>query len=402
MIADLENWILAHGANLPETEIENFQKLSKVVRTERVIVNHQAERLDWLERFPAEDGAPYKQMTDEGMLWSHPEYEHRTEAIGHTGIAYFNELSVRNRASMADETKANRLQDSVWFNDFVNRAEQVLSGSVLNHYTTSFRAQTMVGGGMKSKTMLEKTTQNFKHNTSVYDDIGLANSGFLFFFIESPNAPHRGTRFALGDEGARPARISVPIGESGLLNHGWIMLSDFAQREYPDIMTKETNDAHTSWLPTRKADEEKKPKNKDFTHKVKHFEYGLGALTEEHMEAMSAEQDSNRRNAMSVVSPQASGDRDSMQVYSGPQGTRKVPDRLLQNVLVGPDIIPGLANRAALEVARIAVVNPTLAEGLKVLDGDQLMLFMLKDLFRPQAMIPNSLNIKPEWVQVYG
>jgi hypothetical protein len=250
--------------------------------------------------------------------------------------------------------------------------------------------------------MLEKTNPTFKHNTSVYDDIGLANSGFLFFFIESPHAPHRGTRFAQGDDGARPARISVPIGESGLLDHGWIMLSDFAQREYPDIMTNDANGAHTSWLPTRKAEEEKKARNEAFTHKVKHFEYGLGALTEEHMEAMSAEPASNRRNAMSVVSPQVSGDRDSKQVYSGPQGTHKVPDRLLQNVLVGPDIIPGLANRAALEVARIAAVNPALAEGFKKLNGDALMLFMLKDLFRPQAMIPNSLNIQQEWVQVDG
>ena len=230
----------------------------------------------------------------------------------------------------------------------------------------------------------------------------MANSGFLFFFIESPNAPHRGTRFAQGDDGAKPARISVPIGESGLLDHGWIMLSDFAQREYPDIMTNDAKDAHTSWLPTRKAEEEKKPKNEAFTHKVKHFEYGLGELTEEHLEAMSAEPDSGRRNAMSVVSPQVSGDKNSMQVYSGPKCTHKVPDRLLQNVLVGPDIIPGLANRAALEVARIAAANPALAEGFKKLNGDALMLFMLKDLFRPQAMIPNSLDIQPEWVQVDG
>ena len=69
-------------------------------------------------------------------------------------------------------------------------------------------------------------------------------------------------------------------------------------------------------------------------------------------------------------------------------------------MLVGPDIIPGLANRAALEVARIAAVNPALAEESKKLNGDALMLFMLKDLFRPQAMIPNSLNIQPDWVQV--
>jgi hypothetical protein len=300
---------------------------------------------------------------------------------------------------MTDEIGNRGLENRKWFKGFVDRAKLVLLDSVLNHYTTTIRAEAMVGDGMKSKTMLEKTNATFKHNTFAYDDIGLANSGFLFFFIESRNAPHRRTRFAKGDDDAEAARISIPINDSGLLEHGWIMLSDFAQREYPDVMTNDAKDVHTSWLPTRKAEEEKKAKNEAFTHEVRQFEYGLGELTEEHKEAMSAEPDSDRRSAISAVSPQASGDKNSMQVYSGPRGTHKVPERQFQNVLVGPDIIPGLANRAALEVTRIAIVNPTLAKGLKELDGAALMLFMLKDLFRPQAMIPNSLNIREEWVE---
>jgi hypothetical protein len=36
---------------------------------------------------------------------------------------------------------------------------------------------------------------------------------------------------------------------------------------------------------------------------------------------------------------------------------------------------------------------------MQSLDGDPLMLFMLKDLFRPQAMIPNGLAISSQHVQ---
>ena len=78
---------MAHGANLPETDIENFQMLFDVVRSERELVNQQAERLD---RFTADNDAPYEQMTAEGMLWSRPDYEHNTAAIDHTGKEYFD------------------------------------------------------------------------------------------------------------------------------------------------------------------------------------------------------------------------------------------------------------------------------------------------------------------------
>lgn len=399
MIADLFSLPLALSPQLNGDDNTQFMLLTETLIQERNDVEQQAKRLD---RFTRDPNAPYEQMTTEGMLWSHPSYEHSTGHIGQTGKAYFSALSAGNRDSMQGEAQQDNLLNEVWFNGFVGRATVALSGSVVNHYTTAKRAQEMVdGGGMKSKMMLEKTNAEFKHNTSAYDDLGLGNSGFLFFFIESPNAPQRPTRFAEGDgDNVRPARISIPIQESGLLENGWIMLSDFAQREYPDIVTTTSNDEHKSWLPTRATDEKKKDANKPFTQSVKHFEQGVSAMTADDMKSMMDEPSSERRQAMSAVTPQARGDPLSKQMYSGPQGTLEVPDRMMQNVLVGADIIVGLATRAALEVARITSVNTGLGERLQALEGDALMLFMLKDLFRPQAMIPNSFVVLPAHVQL--
>jgi hypothetical protein len=178
------------------------------------------------------------------------------------------------------------------------------------------------------------------------------------------------------------------------------MLSDFAQREYPDIQTNEAGDRHTSWLPTRASEQKAKPENAQMTEQVRHFEPGISPLADEDLDIMMDESvPSPQRQATSAVAPQVRGDAQSKQVYTGPGGRHEVPDRMLNNILVGGDIIPGLAMRAALEVSRMSKVNPTLAESFKALDGAALMKFMLKDLFRPQAMIPNSVAIREEHVQ---
>lgn len=195
------------------------------------------------------------------------------------------------------------------------------------------------------------------------------------------------------------SRISIPIAESGLLKNGWIMLSDFAQREYPDIATNAASDRHASWLPTRAK--EGKEKNPTMTQPVRNFTQGSGAIEmEDVMKFHETLPTSAQRQAATAITPQVRGDASSKQTYAGPAGAKhEVPDRMLNNILVGADIIPGLAMRAALEVSRIARVNPTLAGTLKTLSGPALMAFMLKDLFRPQAMIPNSVVVKPEHVQ---
>ncbi len=378
-------------------------KLKAILVREMEIVTAQSERL---VRFTANNDAPYEQMTEEGMLWKHPAYEHNTQNVGKTGKPYFQEMSSENMSEMLMESSSSegdhgRPNGEVWFNEFVSRAIDALSTAVVNHYTTTARARQMLAsGGMKSKVKLEKEAPEFKHNTSPYDDYVLGNSGFLFFFIESPDARPRGTRFAEGDEGAGPARISIPIQDSGLLDSGWIMLSDFAQREYPDIQTNTTNDRHASWLPTR-PEEQNRPGNAEMTESVRHFTQGVGDITEADMEVM---QDMSipapKRQVTPLASAQASGDAQSKQTYTGPGGARKeVPDRIRNNILVGADIIPGLATRAALEVSRIGKVNPALAETFKALEGAALMRFMLKDLFRPQAMIPNLVAITEDHIQ---
>ncbi|WP_202972106.1 DUF4157 domain-containing protein [Moorena producens] len=395
MLIDLSNWLLANSQTLTDNDKVKHSQFKEILENEREVTDTQARRL---EEYSAEPSSPYKQMTDEGMLWSQESFDHSTQKLGKTGKAYFEELSRLNVKSIKSDKSKMKLANEQWYINFVKAATEALSNAVVNHYTTSMRARAMLdGGGMKSKIMLEKDIPTFKHNTSPYDDLGLANSGFIFFFIESPNAPLRNTRFGGGDSNAEPARISIPIKESGLLENGWIMLSDFAQREYPNIVAKKGSDEHTSWLPTREKEQQgKKP---DFTEKVREFKPGLSPLSEKDINEMSSMTDSEKIQAFSAVVPQASGDKDSKQIYTGANRTLEFPDRLFNNVLVAGDIIPGLANRAGLEVARIKEVNPALGEKFSKLRGDALMLLILKDLFRPQAMIPNSLKIKEEHIQ---
>lgn len=377
-------------------------KLKVILLTEQSVVAAQQARL---ERFTATPEAPYEQMTEEGMLWSHGSYEHNTTNVGKTGKPYFQHMSSENLGEMQMESSSSdgdrpRPNSEEWFSEFVTRATDVLNSAVVNHYTTSGRAKKMMSsGGMKSKMMLEKDAAEFKHNTSPYDDFVLSNSGFLFFFIEAPDARPRGTRFAEGEAGESKVRISIPIHESKLIENGWIMLSDFAQREYPDIKTNATNDRHASWLSTR-PEEVNRPRNAGMTESVRHFDQGVGGITDEDMELMQDERlPDAKRKVVPFASAQGSGDPQSKQTYSGPGGSNEVPDRIRNNILVGADIIPGLAMRAALEVSRIAKVNPALAETMKTLDGAALMSFMVKDLFRPQAMIPNSVTITEENIQ---
>ena len=394
MIANIIGWISEHP-QAEVTDLAQIVQIQSVLVVERETVRMQISRWD---RHTATDDSPYDQMTEEGMLWSSPLLEYSTKALEKKGKAYFSELSKMNRRSMGDEVGINKLESHEWFTGFVERAKGALGKAVVNHYTTSTRARTMVGGGMKSKMMLEKTAPGFKHNTSAYDDIGLGNTGFLFFFIESPNTPPRDTRFAKGDDSATPARISIPIEESGLLSKGWIMLSDFAQREYPNVYTNKENSQHETWLSTREEEERKKPGNESFTEPVRNFKHG-SVIEQEDEYQIESEPDKDRRQVMSTIIPQTRGDKDSKQIYTGPKGKLEISDRIFQNVLVGADIIPGLATRAALEVARISHVNQTLGATMQSLDGDPLMLFMLKDLFRPQAMIPNGLAISSQHVQ---
>ncbi|MFJ8630834.1 hypothetical protein [Streptomyces sp. NPDC093568] len=55
-------------------------------------------------------------------------------------------------------------------------------------------------------------------------------------------------------------------------------------------------------------------------------------------------------------------------------------------MLVGGDIIPGLAQRCVVEIARIRRQQPPVGARLRAMSGDELINVLLKDFIRPQAM----------------
>ncbi|MYU50615.1 MULTISPECIES: hypothetical protein [Streptomyces] len=311
-----------------------LKALREIVEQETQAVSDRF--IDLADLTSRSDG-PYEMMTREGLLWRDPEFEHRTAALQKSGRAYFEELSRMNLQSMERENASRREKgrfslfqktaEPSWMADTRAKLTTALGNSVLHHYTTVDRAAAMVDDrAMRSRTSLELEGRGNRHLTEPRDETALANDAFVFFFIEAPSSPLWDIRFAGGGE---PARISLKIKESGLLQRGWVMLGDFARRDYPALLTE------------------------------------------------------------------------SMQEYHAPTGgvAHRYPDRVHQNVLVGADIVPGLAERAVLEIARLEQAGQPLAARLKKMSGDELMTFLLTDLLHPQAMLPNSVPVSRKHVE---
>lgn len=368
--------------------------LDRVLKAEQATLKAQMqERVD---KYTKDDDAPYEQMTDEGLLWTHPDYAHNTTRERAHGKAYFEKLSKANMHEMLVEAGGELIgEQSAEFMTVQKNAETALKGAVLRHYTTQGRATQMLTGGMKSKMMLQKGSTEVRHNTQGYDEHALANTGFVFYFIEPASTPFRDTRFSqaeAGEAASSPARITLPIAESGLLERGWVMLSDFMERDYRSIRT----DADASRVQSFK--ESRRPATAQrLAEPMREFRYGLGEFPDDD-EIPFELIDGDRRDAYAAATAQVRGDATSAQVYGG--GKHDVPDRLLNNVLVGKDIIEGMALRTAMEFARLKRVKPALAEQLKTKQGDDLLGFITKELLSPQAMIPNSVAIEPKHLEV--
>ncbi|MFB7505981.1 hypothetical protein [Streptomyces broussonetiae] len=400
-VADLES-----TDGLSDGDRGRVTGLRQGVDQQKAAIEERARRL---ERYLASDGGPYTMMVDNGQLWTDQYWPYAFARMRERfnpgwfgekyGRAYFDKLSRKNVEGMRGDTSkvsgdwAKRMRDGL---------QAQLRSSVLSHYTTERRARLMLSGGMKTKADLEASEFEYKHNTSAFDEHGLANLGFLFFFIEDPSEPFRGTRFSKDEEDpSPPARIRLNIEQSGLLSKGWVMLSDFAQREFPTVMADENDPAETeSFLPTRDTEEERK--HPEYRRLVRRFEQGMGNLTDADLDEFMAlqEQDPKLSQSLSVVRPHVRGDDGSRMVY-GPEGqSESYPEPLVRNILTGKDIIPGLAERAVLEVSRIERTTPALADKLKGMSPQQLMKYLLKDLLRPQAMLPRQLKITERDIEV--
>ncbi|MFB7178111.1 DUF4157 domain-containing protein [Streptomyces sp. NPDC056257] len=360
----------------------------EIVKAELVLVNDQLVRD---AEFPEEAGEPFSAMTRNGMLWQQAQWADSAAAFRMHGPSYFRELSELNRAGMAKEIAGGQGGRN-WVPDVRTKLTNALQRSVLCHYTGRSRAEAMVAQGrMKSKTELLRANPDAPNNSEAYDKHVLADEGFVFFFLEVEDSPFRGTRFSGDDE---PARIQIPLARSPLMRQGWLMLSGFAQREYPTVRARPEDPARTeSKLNTREDDF-----SPGFTLPVRKFDIGAGAAADQlDMEAvigaMDAEPDQERRGQIMFSTTQALSDAHSTMTYGAGAQEQVHSERLRSNTLMGRDIVPGLVERAVVEIQRLEAVNPRLADRLKAMSGADLMRFLLKDLLRPQAMLPNTVDL---------
>ncbi|GGZ29234.1 eCIS core domain-containing protein [Streptomyces poonensis] len=342
--------------------------------------------------FPAEARAPFEAMTAGGLLWNEETWADSAVAFAMSGPSYFRELSEMNRAGMANDIRTRGRQD--WVSDVERTLAAALRQSVLCHYTKDEERarQLSRANQIKSKTELLKADPDAPNNSEGYDRHVLANEGFVFFFLEAPGSEFRDTRFG-------KVRFEIPLADSPLESQGWLMLSDFAQREYPTIHAKPTDPAATrSQLPTRR---EKMPA--EFSLPVRNFDLGAGKADvdlEKILELSKQEPDEQRGSQILYAKTQAAADEHSTMTYGSGARKKEYKERLRSNTLRGRDIVPGLVDRAVLEIMRLEEVNPALADRLKNMSGTELMNFLLKDLLRPQAMLPNSVDLSKAVMRV--
>ncbi|WP_411143309.1 hypothetical protein [Streptomyces sp. x-80] len=280
---------------------------------------------------------PYEMMTREGLLWRDPEFEHRTAAVQKSGRAYFEELSRMNLQSMERENASRRERGR--FSLFQKTAEPSWMADTRAKLTTA----------LGNSVLHHYTTAD--RAASMVSDRAMRS------------------RTSLELEGRGDRHHTAPHDEPALANDAFVFFfieapgsplwdSRFAgggDRARISLKIKESGLLQRGWVM-------------------------LGDVA--------------RRDRPALLT-------DRMQEYRAPTGgvAHRYPDRVHQNVLVGADIIPGLAERAVMEIARIEQAGQQRATRLKKMSGDALMTFLLTDLLRPQAMLPNSVPISRKHVE---
>ncbi|WP_338320874.1 hypothetical protein, partial [Streptomyces lonarensis] len=191
-------------------------------------IDHNVPELSGWATDPGSVSA-YSRLADWGNIWAGPR-----QAGYPGGRAFIAQMSANNFRYLQDQVGPRE----AWHQGVLDRLEQALKGRVLHHYTTADRIETMLvpggGGVLKSKAQLmSESAGTAANNTPPFDQVEFANDAFVFFFLADPNAPFRDSRFGSGGSG--PVRVALP--QHSLTDSGWIMLTDFHDREWPTLRT---------------------------------------------------------------------------------------------------------------------------------------------------------------------
>ncbi|WP_443078141.1 eCIS core domain-containing protein [Streptomyces sp. SP17KL33] len=375
-LADLQMLAMPLREGALPGDLNYLEQVLEAVRAEMDVVGGQVARDG---KMPESAAAPYKAMTDRGTMWKDPQFAQSTVNFGMSGSSYVREMSEMNRAELTKEIGG--AGGKAWVKDVRAKLENELGNSVLAHYTQQERADAMLASEKKLKPKSE--LGDAENNTMNVDELVLGNDGFVFFYIEPRGKTDRAPRFG---------EIRLELGIDRLVSEGWIMLSDFIQRDYPKLVAP----ANRPDLPEHKAKSgQRELAAKQAGHRpVREFKRGQveGDALTDMVTAFSHLQDPEEQQAHMFARQLALTVPGDEMVY-GPEKELKRPELLHKNILAGSDIIPGLVERAIVEIIRFEQANPPLAQRLKAMSGAQLMDFLLRDLLRPQAMLPNSVDI---------
>ncbi|GIE81762.1 hypothetical protein Aph02nite_77120 [Actinoplanes philippinensis] len=180
------------------------------------------------------DDYGYYLMRQFGTIWK-SDFDIGQYPVGNSFASPFEQVSARNLTSMTRSLDGNRTGDDAWMDEVDSKVQASLRKCVLRHYAPADRLQRILDGPddqrmLKSLELLRHTGRPVEHNTEEVDQTDFANTGFVFFYIEPAGADFRESRFG----GEDPARVTVPIDLLASRN-GWVMLNDFADREFPTI-----------------------------------------------------------------------------------------------------------------------------------------------------------------------
>ncbi|MEY9862061.1 hypothetical protein ABH935_007705 [Catenulispora sp. GAS73] len=421
------------------------------------IRNHVPELKNWATG--ADDALPYRAMTTDGQLWHDLDRHDGPRATQASGRAYVAAKSQADVTDMGHELAGHGDADGWQSAVRHKLESAVRASVLRHYTIDTRVEQMLNGGdtgAMKSKMKLDQDTANAAHNTGDFDLHDLANHGFVFFYIEPKGAPFRPSRFS---EGGKPVRITLPIAQvvqngwimlndfldmevptlrsdakGNLLSYRrdegkanspeakmWEAHANRAQairqawQDNPDLNQRAAQLAAmlSRSFATRGAEAVGPKQTKAITDLL-----STRSQIEQHIKANGMDKDLTELKEQFAKSVQfnvqarrfepAPGslggetrymaghpNAESSAMKALPNAIKRYREQVHGNILAGPHIISGLAQRGVLEIARIEAQggHGALVSRMKAMSGDELLRMLLKDFIRPQAMVPWAVRI---------
>lgn len=301
------------------------------------------------------------------------------------GMDFFRTLSKRNVSDTEYVSNKITKRKIVKYNDLCRRIRTLLiENTRIAHYTKEDKLILISKSeGMISKLSLESLSKTKmaqeQHNTQSVDEIGFANTGFVFAFLEEINAPPSPFH--------RYGKVRISYRTKDILP----MLADGGMMQLFDILQGGKESSRKSANPERETVESKRKETiKPDKKRDKEIEKILCSIPDlADMVKLSKEQRKIFIQVMSTIVPLSYQlDREEFN-YVGESGSVHVlSQHLHNNFFVGSDILPGFAARAALELIMLEDAGLSIPD-----DNRDLIKRILNGMYKIQILLPDRVPL---------